>query len=197
MAQPMDPRAPYTKSQDPHTLPTGSYTPISHVLAPPTHGVLDLYDLTMGCPTTQLMDPDNPITGAHITIPKHPDPSSLRPQIQHWVLDPQNHWRIPDPHASSPGSPSSTTGFWISRSLSHRIPTMQCLDPGAPSHWIPDPLTPTTGFLNSFTLTLSPGSLCFDYWIPYISTTTPSTPNHRISDSQALTGWILAPKSTM
>lgn len=134
MAQPMDPRAPYTKSQDPHTWPTGSYTPISQLLAPPhTHGVLDLCDLTTGCPTTQLMDPDNPITGAHITIPKHPEPSSLRPQIQRWVLDPQTHWRIPDPHASSPGSPSSATGFWISRSLSHRILTMQCLDPGAPA----------------------------------------------------------------
>nr|XP_055198990.1 calcium-binding mitochondrial carrier protein SCaMC-3 isoform X2 [Nyctereutes procyonoides] len=57
-----------------------------------------------------------------------------RSQIQHWVLDPQNHWRIPDPHASSsPGSLSSATGFWISRSLSHRILTMQCLDPGAPA----------------------------------------------------------------
>ncbi|XP_047565305.1 calcium-binding mitochondrial carrier protein SCaMC-3 isoform X2 [Lutra lutra] len=34
---------------------------------------------------------------------------------------------------SSPGSPSSATGFWISRSLSLRILTMQCLDPGAPA----------------------------------------------------------------
>ncbi|XP_025844317.2 mitochondrial adenyl nucleotide antiporter SLC25A23 isoform X2 [Vulpes vulpes] len=34
---------------------------------------------------------------------------------------------------SSPGSLSSATGFWISRSLSHRILTMQCLDPGAPA----------------------------------------------------------------
>ncbi|XP_046952851.1 calcium-binding mitochondrial carrier protein SCaMC-3 isoform X1 [Lynx rufus] len=135
-----------------------------------------------GSPTTQLMDPGDPTTGPHPAISKHPDPSSLRPQIQHRVLDPQTRWRIPDPHASSPGSPSSATGFWISRSLSRRIP---------------DPLTPATGFLNSFALTLSPGSLRFDYWIPCISTTTPSTPNHRISDSQAPTGWILASKSTM
>lgn len=181
----MDPRAPAPNHRISTPNPLG---PAPHVSAsapsppPHTHWVLGLHVLTRGSPTTQLTDPGNPTTGAHTAISKHPDPSPLRPQIQHRVLDPQTRWRIPDPHASSPGSPSSPTGFWIPRSLSHRIP---------------DPLTPATGFLNSFALTLSPGSLCFDYWIPYISTTTPSTPNHRISDSQALTGWILASKSTM
>uniref|UniRef100_A0A7N5JL84 Solute carrier family 25 member 23 n=2 Tax=Ailuropoda melanoleuca TaxID=9646 RepID=A0A7N5JL84_AILME len=92
-------------------------------------------------------------------------------KLGHWILDIKKP-QPPDPDNAMPRS-------------------------RGPSHWIPDPLTPTTGFLNSFFLTLSPGSLCFDYWIPYISTTTPSIPNHWISDSQALTGWILAPKSTM
>lgn len=136
VAQPMDPRAPAPYHRIPTPNPLG---PAPHVSAsapsPPPHTrwVLGLHVLTRGSPTTQLMDPGDPTTGPHPTISKHPDPSSLRPQIQHRVLDPQTRWRIPDPHASSPGSPSSATGFWISRSLSHRILTMQCLDPGAPA----------------------------------------------------------------
>ncbi|XP_053075981.1 calcium-binding mitochondrial carrier protein SCaMC-3 isoform X3 [Acinonyx jubatus] len=125
-----------------------------------------------------------------------------RPQLPQ-APDPASGPRSPNPLAD-PRSPCfqpwiSKLGHWI---LDIKKP--QPLDPDnamprsrGPSHWIPDPLTPATGFPNSFAVTLSPGSLRFDYWIPYISTTAPSTPNHRISDSQALTGWILASKSTM
>lgn len=204
--QPLETDGPANGSQGPAHQITGSLHLIHWVLHPTsqllppththTHWVLDLHVLTMGSPTTQLMDPDNLTTGAHRHISA---PRPQLPQAPEPALGPRSPSPLADPR--SPGFQPwiSNLGHWILDIKKPQPPDPDSAMPrsGGPSHWIPGPLTPTTGFLNSFTLTLSPGSLCFDYWIPYISTTTPSTPNHWISDSQALSSWILASKSTM
>ncbi|KAJ8792976.1 hypothetical protein J1605_003944 [Eschrichtius robustus] len=43
----------------------------------------------------------------------------------------------------------------------------------------PDPLPPATGFLNPFTSTLGPGSLCFDSRIPTFQPLYPQPPDPR------------------
>ncbi|XP_036874057.1 mitochondrial adenyl nucleotide antiporter SLC25A23 isoform X2 [Manis javanica] len=103
--------------------------------------------------------------------------SSTGPQTPH-------RWQVPDPPYFKP---------WISK-LDHWILDINKLDPDnamprsqGPKQWIPDPLTPKPGFLNSFTLTFGPGSLCLDY----------RTPTFQPLHSQSLTIGSQTPKPPM
>lgn len=188
-----------------HIPPTGSHVSLSSFPSPqppPRHiqWVLDLHVLTTGSPTTHLMNPETLTTGAHIPISKHPDPSSLRHQIQcpPTVLD----HRSPAPLADSRPPRSNP---WIPK-LGHWILNIKKPQPPAPGHvmprswgphyWILDPLIPASGFLTPFTL-LGPRSLCFDCQIPTFKALHPQPLAHGIPDPQALRHRLLAPKTTI
>lgn len=211
MAQPMDPRCPPLKPQNPHTSSTGSCIPHPRYWVPcfpvsplpytHTHWVLDLHVLTTGSPTTQLMNPETPTIGAHIPISIYPAPSSLRHQIQclHTALDPRSPTPPADPRPPCFNPWISKLGHWI---LDIKKPQPPAPDsamprPWGPHYWIPDPLIPATGFLNSFTSTLGPRSLFFICQIPTFQPLHLQPPTHQIPDPQALTHWILAPKATI
>lgn len=166
-----------------------------------THWVLDLHVLTTGSPTTQLMNPETPTIGAHIPISIYPAPSSLRHQIQclHTALDPRSPTPPADPRPPCFNPWISKLGHWI---LDIKKPQPPAPDsamprPWGPHYWIPDPLIPATGFLNSFTSTLGPRSLFFICQIPTFQPLHLQPPTHQIPDPQALTHWILAPKATI
>ncbi|XP_020934775.1 calcium-binding mitochondrial carrier protein SCaMC-3 isoform X2 [Sus scrofa] len=100
---------------------------------------------------------------------RYPDPSCLRHQIQclHAVLDPRSPAPLVD-HRSPCFKPcTSKLSHWILDFKKPQPPDPDSAMPRSwgPNHWIPDPLTPTTGSLNSFTSTLGPGSLYFNYRI--------------------------------
>lgn len=108
------------------------------------------------------------------------------------IPNPTGESQIAMPQAPSP---SSAAGFWMSRNLSHRILTVQCLDPGPPPHWTQIP-SPQPLDSDSFTLTLGPRSFCFDGWTPTFQALCPLplTTGSWIPKSQPTGFWLLKPQ---
>ncbi|XP_033615415.1 calcium-binding mitochondrial carrier protein SCaMC-3 isoform X2 [Fukomys damarensis] len=153
----------------------------------------------------------SPATGAHALlypITQTPDPSGTRSRPLYSTGS-----SIPTSLASrdrhtSLASPSSATGFWMSRNLSHRILSVQGLDPGAPTSEAqipsPDPWIPEFLYLDPWVSgpsALTAGSMHFkhphhhlDHWLPNFQST---ARGFQVLDSTFLPlgHWFLRPRS--